>query len=329
PGTKPPKAKPRRPEPPTRYKPKASSRQKPFPAAPYLKRILEHYVTHEHGFAAVKKGCDETLRVELYPLNQGWTAFAHYTRFRQEEKVDHITYNELPRFAHRAVTALLYNRRVEKTITRRNVLKADSERQLQTIKGSNHFATTVGTTLRMPVMGIDTAQSDPNAPVARQFRAMSTVDITLGYRGSFRSWGLDTYARLGIGANQKKAQRNNLQGGHIDHEIDASLGLSFFWYLDPDAVNSFYGGLGGQLDVSIYDAVKPTSGEYTSDNGPLIGAGLAAVGVLGYEFLRTSSIRPYAQFALNLPVYIYDTENGYGRLSGWIPSATLSVGALF
>src|SRR5262249_14822280 len=37
----------------------------------YLKRLLEYYISHEKGFVAVQRGCQETVRVEMYPLMDG------------------------------------------------------------------------------------------------------------------------------------------------------------------------------------------------------------------------------------------------------------------
>ena len=52
----------------------------------YLKRLIEHFITHRKGYVAVQKGCDEHIRVELYPLAEGWTLFARYTGNGREER---------------------------------------------------------------------------------------------------------------------------------------------------------------------------------------------------------------------------------------------------
>ena len=69
----------------------------------YLERLLEHFVTHERGFAAVEEGCQDELIVELYPLREGWTAFSRYTGTGREERVDQLYAAELSAYAERAV----------------------------------------------------------------------------------------------------------------------------------------------------------------------------------------------------------------------------------
>jgi hypothetical protein len=72
----------------------------------YLKRLFEHFITHEKGYEAVQEKCDERIRVELYPLAEGWTAFARYTQNGREERADQLFANEISQFAERASTFL-------------------------------------------------------------------------------------------------------------------------------------------------------------------------------------------------------------------------------
>ena len=300
-----------------------------FPPRVYLKRLLQHFVTHERGFVAVSEGCQQRLTVELYPLNRGWTVFARYTGFQQEEKVDRVTFPELPKLAERVVLALLHNRRIEETIHRLNVLEADSLQAIETIKGTNHFVASVGTSIKVPVPGIATARN-ADGSTEQTVRLLSAVTVQLGYRGSFRSWGIDAFGRVGFGVNSRKAQRNNLLGGHVDHDVDIGLGMTFHWYLNPRGVNSFYAGTGALLDISVFDVVEPEEWPHgASDNDKLVGAGLSVLGVVGYEFLRTSRVRPYLQAELSLPLYVYDIENDFGGINAWTPGASLQLGVMF
>src|SRR6185437_4715264 len=61
----------------------------------YMKRLIEHFVSHEKGFVAVQSGCQATISVELYPLVDGWTVFARYSGTGREERVDRLLPNEL------------------------------------------------------------------------------------------------------------------------------------------------------------------------------------------------------------------------------------------
>ena len=102
----------------------------------YLQRMLEYEMTHEPGFAAVDQGCAHTISVELYQLQSGWTVFARYSGTEREEKIDHAEIDEFDQLAQRIAFALLRNRSITHTITRENVLRADSETNLRTINGT-------------------------------------------------------------------------------------------------------------------------------------------------------------------------------------------------
>jgi len=300
---------------------------RPFAPKSYLKRMLEHYITYEHGFAAVQSKCTERITVELYPLSLGWTAFAHYTGHQQEEKVDQVEYAEFPRFAKRVVTALLYGKRVEQTIDRLSVLKADSIQNIETVKGTHHLTAAVGSSFQFPIEGMPTATSAAGAPDS-EFRLLTPVNLQLGYRGSFTSWCIEAYSRFGVGVS-RKAQVNNLEGGHVDHVLDLNLGLSFLWYLDPNGFNSFYSGTGASFDLRWYESVEPKGMSGDLDNDTLFAAGVSLHGILGYEFLRTSRVRAFAQLELNLPAYRVDTENDITSFKSWMPGATLTAGVMF
>ena len=109
---------------------------------------MEYFVTHENGFIAVQTGCLEHLDVELYPLREGWTVFARYSGTGREERVDYLFADELSQFAERAVLALLYDQPITTTILRDTVLRADSKRSVQRIRGTNHFLLGLGTQMR-------------------------------------------------------------------------------------------------------------------------------------------------------------------------------------
>jgi hypothetical protein len=298
-----------------------------FAPRSYLKRMLEHYITYERGFAAVETKCSERLTVELYPLNKGWTAFAYYSGHQQEEKVDQIEYAEFARFAKRVVTALLYNKRIEQTIDRLSVLKADSIQNIETVKGTHHVTAAVGSSFQFPIEGMATAVSADGAP-ENQFRLLTPVNLQLGYRGSFTSWCVEAYTRFGFGVS-RKAQINNVEGGHVDHVLDMNLGLAFLWYMDPNGFNSFYTGTGASFDLRWYESVDPKSNPNHLNNDKLFGAGVSLHGILGYEFLRTSRIRAFTQLEVNLPAYRIDAENDITSLKTWMPGATLTAGVMF
>ena len=121
----------------------------------HLRRMLEYEVTHEPGFAAVDERCEQRLVIELYQLESGWTVFGRYSGTEREEKVDHAELDEFAELAQRLVYALLRNKPISHTITRENVLRADSEQNLRTINGTSHLLFGMGTSvaLREPADG--------------------------------------------------------------------------------------------------------------------------------------------------------------------------------
>ena len=129
-------------------KPRRANAYRLTPQA-YLKRMLEHYITHEQNFVAVDNDCRQRMIVELYPLNMGWTAFARYSGNQQEEMFHQVFYAELPRLAKRFALALLHNKTVDETIDRLSVLKADSVTNIETIKGTDHFVAAVGSGIQI------------------------------------------------------------------------------------------------------------------------------------------------------------------------------------
>src|SRR5262249_41383516 len=114
----------------------------------YLKRLTEYFVTHEKGYLAVQSGCADRIDIELYPLQRRWTVFARYSGNGREERVDFLEADELSQFAERATLALLYDKPISTTILRDTVLRADSKRATQRIRGTSHFIIGLGTQLR-------------------------------------------------------------------------------------------------------------------------------------------------------------------------------------
>ena len=132
--------------PPRRARPRANPHE--IDPTLHLRRMLEYEVTHEPGFAAVDERCEQRLTVELYQLESGWTVFGRYSGTEREEKVDHAELDEFAELAQRLVFALLRNKPISHTITRENVLRADSEMNLRTINGTGHLVFGMGTETR-------------------------------------------------------------------------------------------------------------------------------------------------------------------------------------
>jgi hypothetical protein len=292
----------------------------------YLKRMLEYEVTHEPGYAAVSDGCAQRLTVELYPLESGWTVFARYSGTEREEKVDHAEVDEFAELAQRVAFSLLRNRAISHTITRENVLRSDSETNLRTIDGTGHFLFGMGTEAR--VARLPTAQGQL-VPVASELRVLTPVAIQLGYRRKLGAWGLDAFARLDLGTESTGIHANDL-GGHIDYTTSAFLGLHFLHYVDAPGINSFYFGGGAAFELAFFEAIRPLKDRPISgERQTLMGGGLDVDFLVGYEFLRASSVHFFGQVDLEAPTYLIKAENDAGAVNAYMPGVLAQIGIIF
>lgn len=295
----------------------------PYPPAAYLRRLVEHYVTHAKGYLAVQDGCSERITIEMYPVKGGWTVFARNSKRAREEKVDLVEYGELPRFAERVVTALLKGIDISTTADLRTILKADSIRKYRTIKGSHHFTFTLGTAFKVGKL-----QTFENGGVSRKVRALAPLTFSIGYRGRFNAWGLDLYTRGGVGLQRESALRNT-GGGHVDLDGLWSIGLSFLRYHSPHGMMSVYYGAGALFDLTVFSAIKPESERGAKDRDRLTGGGLNLQLVLGVEFMRASPAQFFLQAVISAPVYLFQMATEYTHINAYIPEFSATVGIMF
>ena len=219
----------------------------------YLRRLLEYEVTHEPGFAAVDDRCEQRITVELYPLESGWTVFARYTGTEREEKIDHAEVDEFAELAQRIAFALLRNKSITHTITRENVLRADSEQNLRTINGTGHFLFGMGTAIRFAELPTQHGAGNAAQP---EWRFITPVSIQIGYRRKLRAWGLDAFARLNLGTENTGVHSNDL-GGNVDYSKSGLTGLHFLHYTDAPGINSFYFGGGAAFGIAQFEVDPP------------------------------------------------------------------------
>lgn len=296
----------------------------------YLKRLLEHYVSHEEGFEAVESRCEHTLRVELYPLMDGWTAFARYSGTGREERVDKLGINEISQFAERAATALLHGKPISATINRENVLLSDSKQYAQRIGGTHHFTMGVGTQIRGGkfATAIADASNPHNGDTRTELRIMSPVSFLMGYRGRFESWGLETNLLASIGTAKTSAAKNPA-GGHIDFGGDGALQLHFLRYTDPRGLLSFYFGAGTSFELLVFQPVRAAKQRDTGTRSTLLGGGLDVDVIFGWEFMRASTAQFFLQADLQAPAYLLANENDDGGVHGWFPAVAIKLGVMF
>jgi hypothetical protein len=290
----------------------------------YLKRLIEYYVTHERGFVAVAEGCEEKLDVELYPLRQGWTAFARYSGTSREERVDYLYADELSQFAERAVLALLYDKPISTTILRDTVLRADSKRAVQRIHGTNHFVLALGTQIRGGK--VPSALDDPTAPTADQIRIFTPITLSLGYRGKFENWGIETLFELAVGT-QKTGTRENIQGGAVDYGGSMSFAIHFLRYLNPRGLSSWFLGAGGRFEAIWFYQI--TQGGDNGERATLFSGGFDVDLITGVEFMRASKVHFYLEGVVMVPAYLVQNGDGPQKISTWLPGVGLTLGMLF
>ncbi|MFT4975443.1 MAG: hypothetical protein ACI8S6_001330 [Myxococcota bacterium] len=99
----------------------------------------------------------------------------------------------------------------------------------------------------------------------------------------------------------------NLEESDFAHISIVNLGV--LYYLDPEANSSTYfgGGVGAGVGVS--------------DNDAQFGA--QVIGSVGYEMLRSTSIRIFPQLDLTAPIYTLEGS------PGWLPTVRLTLGFAF
>ncbi len=318
-----PYAAPRAPQP--QQPPKRRASHQTLDPTLYLTRMIEYEVTHEPGFVAVSDRCEQRLVVELYQLDSGWTVFARYSGTEREEKIDRAEIDEFVELAQRIAFALLRNRPITQTITRENVLRADSETNLRTIDGTGHLVFGIGTEAR--IARLPTAQGTA-VPVASETRLLTPVSIQVGYRRKLRSWGLDAFGRLNLGTENTGIHANDM-GGHTDYGWSAMLGLHFLRYTDPTGVNSFYFGGGAAFELASFSVVRPLRERGGDEHASLMGGGLNLDALIGYEFLRASSIHFFGQIELDAPTYAIKSENDAGAVNTYMPGALAQIGIIF
>jgi hypothetical protein len=291
----------------------------------YLQRLIEYQVTHEPGFESVANGCTQTVLVELYPVLHGWTAFARYSGNEREEKVDVVRLDELGIFAERVTTALLRDKTISETLTRTTVLRADSDRRTRRIETHTHLLLGMGSGVRF---GSLPTAPNATAPAVDSLRVDTPLEFVIGARNKFRGWALDATGKLDVGLTERAA-RLSAGGGQVDYSVGLGAGLNFLAYADPDAVNTLYYGAGGSFELSRYQTqgAKDSTGYQPAPSG-VWGGGLDVNLVLGYEFMRTSTLHFFVQGTVSLPAYVFDAQNDQSVIHSYIPSAYAVLGLL-
>ena len=157
---------------------------------------------------------------------------------------------------------------------------------------------------------------------------LTPVSFQLGYRGKFKAWGIDVFGRLSLGSRERSADNNEL-GGHVDFEGAAGTGLHFLRYLDSAGMTSLYFGGGASFDLPLFSLIRPDGERKDGDRDYIVSAGLDLDLVVGYEFLRASSLHFFAQAELHVPTYVLSGESASGGVQSYMPGGLAQIGSLF
>jgi len=206
------------------------------------------------------------------------------------------------------------------------VLKDDSRRRVQRVKGSSHFILELGTRLLVAMADQVIESGERQGELERKLTLFHPIEFGLGYRGRFESWGLEITNHAAIGLNQTSSSRNP-GGGHIDYGGNAGLAIHFLRYHNPRGLTSFYGGAGASFDLLWFRVINPATS--ADRHSTLFSGGLSGQGVIGWEFMRAAAVQFFLQGELNIPAYLVRTENSVGRMKSWAPGVTLRIGMVF
>jgi hypothetical protein len=100
-------------------------------------------------------------------------------------------------------------------------------------------------------------------------------------------------------------------------------------YVNPAGINSLYFGGGASFELAIFQAIRPMDERSSGSRDSLYGGGLNFDLLLGYEFMRTSSVHFLAQAELSAPTYLVDTERGNTKVKTYLPGGLAQIGVIF
>jgi len=144
----------------------------------------------------------------------------------------------------------------------------------------------------------------------------------------FDQYGVEALAQFDVGTSQVAA-KNNPAGGHVDYSGSLGLVLHVTRYADSRGIASLYYGGGATFELVWFSAILPSSDRSGDSRSTLVGGGLNADAVIGYEFMRASAVSLFLQGELNLPAYMLKNQSNAATLDTWFPGIKLALGANF
>jgi hypothetical protein len=280
----------------------------------FFERYMRYTITHEKGYSAVKTNCQQTIHVELYPIPQGWSVFAHYTGTSQEISLNILKHEEIQAFSERIVTALLHNKTFKTTLNRYNVMSHDSHKRLRKVKGESQAYFGLGVSPRIAYLGTEIDNRD--WVLSRPFI------FRVGNKYSYRNWTVAIGATAGLETNSTSMLQAN-KNGQVRFANEVGLNSHFLYTPDISHLVGVYYGAGSTLKIQTFRAM----GEYNDQY--LYGSGLDLDFILGYELFRASGREVFVQGEVNLPTYLLQSRKANGFIDSYTPATTLIMGVNF
>jgi hypothetical protein len=234
--------------------------------------------------------------------------------------VDRVEVDEFPALAARLTEALLKDVSLEETLSRRTVLRADSEEAMRRVRGRTQLRFSIGTQI---ILGLLPTARSLDAPSDNVYRASAPLAVEAGARTTYRAWALDAYLGMLVGTARQSV--SGAGRGHADYTFGMTAALHFLRYVSPDAAASLYGGGGASFQIHRYRILPGALGG--SDQG-LVGGGLNLDLVIGYEVMRASALSFFVEVQALLPAYGFDSENRNGAINAWLPAGVVQIGLL-
>src|SRR5262249_25081547 len=117
--------------------------------------------------------------------------------------------------------------------------------------------------------------------------------------------------------------------GHIDYLTSVSTGLHFLHYFDAAGVTSFYFGGGAEFELAFFEAIRPLTARAAGERQLMTSGGLNLDLLVGYEFLRASSVHFFGQVDLEAPTYLVKSESDSGTINAYMPGVLAQIGIIF
>ena len=248
------------------------------------------------GEELVEAPCEDVYTV--YHLKFGSSVTVVVSGSRGMRKLRVGSFEEIPSAYSQIVRALLTGAEISSTDTKTRDNVTDRQANPKRVKADTLYYVTIG----------------PGVVAGAEPFALNNA-VSFGYRYELDEMALDLSYRFMIPGGDDQAE----DGG----SVGANINLSGLYFTEPNANSSVY--FGGGMGFGGTSLRK--------DDRFYSGSGLFGSGVMGYEMMRTSTIRFFIEATAQLPFFQSSDDGifGIGATDDkvWSPMFSLSVGGGF